>query len=131
MSEALSYKINDADNHFVEPEDMYERYIEPRFRDKAVRFVRGEDGTRVQLFGSRPSKLAFTRESAPQTEEELEALASTSVPATPDAEAPKPGDGGARSPGMFLNRLNPYKDLDEEERKELIRKFKSRGFTQR
>ena len=75
MREELPFRINDADNHFVEPEDMYERYIDPRFRDKAVRFVRGEDGRRVQLFGSRPSKLGFTRESAPQTEDELEALA--------------------------------------------------------
>jgi predicted TIM-barrel fold metal-dependent hydrolase len=124
MTQELPFAINDADNHFVEPEDMYERYIDPRFRDKAVRYVRGEDGERVQLFGGRPSKLAFTRESAPQTEEDLEALAVTAAVAGTSDDAPKPGDGGARSPGMFLNRLNPYRNLDEEERKELIRKFK-------
>ena len=39
MQDELPYLINDADNHFVEPLDMYERYIEPRWRDKAVRFV--------------------------------------------------------------------------------------------
>ncbi len=123
MHEPLPFQINDADNHFVEPEDMYERYIDPRFRDKAVRFVRGSDGRRVQLFGDRPSKLAFTRESAPQTEQELETLATTAA-ADARADAPRPGDGGARSPGMFLNRLNPYKGLDEAERKALIRDFK-------
>ena len=40
MDAPLPFRINDADNHFVEPEDMYERYIEPRWREKAVRFVR-------------------------------------------------------------------------------------------
>lgn len=126
MRESLPFRINDADNHFVEPEDMYERYIEPRYRGKAVRYVQGPDGHRVQLFGDRPSKLAFTRESAPQTEAELEALAATVAPTTADSsrDAPQFGDGGARSPGMFLNRLNPYKGLDEGERKALIREFK-------
>ena len=38
---------------------MYERYIDPRFRDKAVRFVQTDDGKRVQLFGDRPSRLGF------------------------------------------------------------------------
>jgi len=124
MDRKLPFLINDADNHFVEPADMYERYIDPAQREKAVRWVRDESGRRVQLFGSRPSKLGFTRESAPQTEEELERLASSAAPALADASAPKPGDGGARSPGMFLNRLNPYKGRDEAERKRLIAHFK-------
>lgn len=124
MERKLPFAINDADNHFVEPADMYERYIDPRHREKTVRWVRTERGQRVQLFGGRPSKLAFTRESAPQTEEELERLATTAVSAVADDSAPKPGDGGARSPGMFLNRLNPYKGRSEAERKRLIAHFK-------
>jgi predicted TIM-barrel fold metal-dependent hydrolase len=125
MTRRLPFLINDADNHFVEPMDMYERYIDPGQREKAVRWVRDEHGRRVQLFGTRPSKLGFTRESAPQTEAELERLAATTAPATADDEAPKPGDGGARSPGMFLNRLNPYKGRSEAERKQLIARFKA------
>src|SRR5215475_5976190 len=119
----LPYGINDADNHFLEPEDMYERYIDPRWRAKAVRFVRDGSGQRVQLFGDRPSKLGFTRETAAQSEEEVERLAQAAAPAAADAGAPKPGDGGARSPGMFLNRLNPYKGRSEEERRALIEHF--------
>ena len=34
MLDDLPYLINDADNHFVEPLDMYERYIEPKWRDR-------------------------------------------------------------------------------------------------
>jgi predicted TIM-barrel fold metal-dependent hydrolase len=123
MGEPLPFEINDADNHFVEPEDMYERYIDPRFREKAVRFVHTADGERVQLFGDRPSRLGFTRESAPQSEEEIEWLASAVAPDPDTPTITKPGDGGARSPGMFLNRLNPYKGLDVGERRQLIRKF--------
>ena len=125
MDQSLPFRINDADNHFVEPEDMYERYIEPRWREKAVRFVRDASGRRIQLYGSRPSKLAFTRASAPQTPEELERLAASAGPRVADTSAPKPGDGGARSPGMFLNRLNPYKSLDAEQRKALMQQFKA------
>jgi predicted TIM-barrel fold metal-dependent hydrolase len=119
----LPYGINDADNHFLEPEDMYERYIDPASRAKAVRWVRDERGRRVQLFGERPSKLGFTRETAAQSEEEVERLAATAAPAVADESAPRPGDGGARSPGMFLNRLNPYKNRSEEERRALIAHF--------
>jgi hypothetical protein len=82
VGEELPFRINDADNHFVEPEDMYERYIAPKYRDKAVRFVRDAQGRRIQLYGSRPSKLAFTRESAPQALEELERLAAAAGPRT-------------------------------------------------
>lgn len=123
MSGELPFRINDADNHFVEPEDMYERYIDPKYRDKAVRFVRDASGRRVQMYGDRPSKLAFTRESAPQTREELERLAASAAPQSGDESQAKPGDGGARAPGMFLNRLNPYRNLDEEQRKALMAAF--------
>jgi hypothetical protein len=47
VERALPFWINDADNHFVEPVDMYERYIDPKQRDKAVRFVIDPSGRRV------------------------------------------------------------------------------------
>jgi len=55
MPDDLPYLINDADNHFVEPLDMYERYIEPRWRDKAVRFVTDDMGRKTLFYGGRPS----------------------------------------------------------------------------
>lgn len=124
MNSDLPFLINDADNHFVEPADMYERYIDPRHRELAVRWVTGDDGRRVQLFAGRPSKLAFTRESAPRTAEELERLTDVVAPGNAPEDAPQPGDGGPRSPGMFLGRLNPYRNLDEAGRRVLIEEFK-------
>ena len=32
MTASLSYKINDCDNHFREPADVYARYMDPRSR---------------------------------------------------------------------------------------------------
>ena len=119
MDSKLPFMINDADNHFLEPADMYERYIDPKQRDKVVRLAIDEDGNRVELFAGRPSKLGFTRESVPQTQEEAGQLATIAASAATDENTPLPGDGGARTPGMFLNRLNPYKGLSEDERQML------------
>jgi hypothetical protein len=69
---SIPFLINDADNHFVEPLDVYERYIEPRWRDKAVRWVKDADGGWIQLFAGRPSRTRLSRDSAPENEEELE-----------------------------------------------------------
>ena len=52
----LPYAINDADNHFNEPLDLYERYIDPNQRELAIRYVTDTDGRELQLFAGRPSK---------------------------------------------------------------------------
>ena len=52
----LAYLINDADNHFNEPPDCFERYIDPSKWDPAVRFVTAPDGRKLQLFAGKPSK---------------------------------------------------------------------------
>ena len=40
----LGFWINDADNHFNEPPDCFERYIDPTKADLAIRSVTGPDG---------------------------------------------------------------------------------------
>ena len=90
MSDDLPYLINDADNHFVEPLDMYERYIEPRWRDKAVRFVTDDMGRKALFYGGRPSATALTRDSVPQNEEDLERLATTAAKAASAGDERRP-----------------------------------------
>jgi len=34
----------DADGHILEPPDLWETYLEPRYRDRALRFVTDDDG---------------------------------------------------------------------------------------
>lgn len=42
-------RIIDADSHFMEPLDLWPRYIEPRYRDRCVRFGRDSDTGRYVL----------------------------------------------------------------------------------
>ena len=56
----LDYRINDADNHFNEPPDCFERYIDPGQVELAIRSVVAPDGSQIQLFAGRPSKFTST-----------------------------------------------------------------------
>lgn len=47
----------DADSHVLEPPDLWARYVEPRFRDRAVRVARADAGNDVLLVDGRPAKL--------------------------------------------------------------------------
>lgn len=50
----LGYRAFDADNHYYESRDAFTRYIEPRFRDRAIRVVADERGRDRILVGDRP-----------------------------------------------------------------------------
>jgi len=39
-----AYNVIDADGHILEPLDLWEKYIDPKFRDRAPKIVKGEDG---------------------------------------------------------------------------------------
>src|SRR5437764_15040342 len=39
-----AYNVVDADGHILEPLDLWEKYMEPAFRDRAPRIVTGENG---------------------------------------------------------------------------------------
>ena len=34
----------DADGHIMEPPDLWEKYLEPEYKDRAIRFKKDEDG---------------------------------------------------------------------------------------
>src|SRR5262244_1829327 len=38
------YNVIDADGHILEPLDLWDKYIDPAFRDRAPRIVKGENG---------------------------------------------------------------------------------------
>lgn len=50
----LDYLCFDADNHYYEPRDAFTRYIEPKYRDKAVHVVRDDDDSERILIGDKP-----------------------------------------------------------------------------
>jgi len=39
-----AYKVVDADGHILEPLDLWDKYIDPKFRDRAPRIVKGDNG---------------------------------------------------------------------------------------
>jgi hypothetical protein len=42
-------RIIDADSHFMEPLDLWEQYIEPKYRSRCLRFEREPDGNYAML----------------------------------------------------------------------------------
>jgi uncharacterized protein len=48
----------DADGHILEPSDLWETYLEPRFRDRALRVVKDENGLDELLIDGRRSQMA-------------------------------------------------------------------------
>lgn len=109
---ALPYGIMDADNHFNEPLDCFENYIDPAKRHLAITFEEQPDGSYVQLFAGKPSR--WDGSQVTFSGDELEKLL---------GDVPE----GITVPGMLLNRLNPLAGLDEEERAALVAQLREQA----
>lgn len=48
----------DADGHILEPPDLWETYLEPRYRDRALRFTKDERGLEQLEIGGKPSRMS-------------------------------------------------------------------------
>jgi predicted TIM-barrel fold metal-dependent hydrolase len=55
----------DADGHILEPPDLWETYLEPEYRDRALRLVRDDAGLEALEIGGAPSVLS--RKGMPST----------------------------------------------------------------
>ncbi len=117
----LPYLIVDADQHSMPPHDAYERYIDPKQRDKAVRNVRGPDGKWETLYAGRPMRMPPKSFQVTFSNDQL-------------AEVGVKGAGGEGAsdrdirnviPGSLLNRLNPLKGLDAEGRKDFVKRYRA------
>jgi uncharacterized protein len=49
--------VIDADGHVLEPPDVWERYVDPAYRGRAIRVRRGPDGRDVLEIDGRPARL--------------------------------------------------------------------------
>jgi predicted TIM-barrel fold metal-dependent hydrolase len=116
----LGFKFNDADNHFNEPFDLYERYIDPSAKDLAIRYVTDATGHRLQLFAGTPSK--FEVGQITYSQDELEKMLGGR-----DTSTPQPEQQLYAVPGMLLNRLNSLAGLTDEERNEVISHFREQA----
>jgi uncharacterized protein len=48
----------DADGHILEPPDLWERYLEPKYRDRALRFIIDDRGLEQLEIGGNPSVMS-------------------------------------------------------------------------
>jgi predicted TIM-barrel fold metal-dependent hydrolase len=120
----LPYLINDADNHFNEPADCFERYIDPSKADLAIREVVAPDGQKIKLFAGKPSKFHFSHNV--YSPEELEKMVGdTSNLGFKNGR--NEDDKLIRIPGMLLNKMNPLKGLSDEERAAFIQEFRNKS----
>jgi uncharacterized protein len=71
----------DADGHILEPPDLWETYLEPRYRDRALRLRTDADGLEFLEINGAPSRL--TRRGAPGM---LGGMGKTTEQITPSAE---------------------------------------------
>ena len=125
----LGYMINDADNHFTEPPDCFERYIDPGAAELAIRSITGPDGRPLQVFAGKPSK--FHSQQVTFSSDELEKMLGDTSNVGVGRTGHASGEAGEPDlrvvPGMLLNRLNPLKDLDDEQRKAFVAEFRHKS----
>jgi predicted TIM-barrel fold metal-dependent hydrolase len=124
----LGYWINDADNHFNEPPDCFERYIDPKDSALAIRSVTDPDGQPMQLFAGRPSKF-HSRQVTFSAEELQKLLGDTTKVGTRRGNVPQQAGEPQLDviPGMLLNRLNPLKGMTDEQRQAFISEFRHKS----
>src|SRR2546421_8471855 len=59
QTEKLQYEgAVDADGHILEPPDLWETYLEPKYRDRAIRIVLDGDGLEELEIGGKPSAMS-------------------------------------------------------------------------
>jgi uncharacterized protein len=93
----------DADGHILEPVDLWERYLEPQYRDRALRFVRDENDLEALEIGGVASKLS--RKGFPST---LGAMGCTDLAAL------------QFDPERTYEKMAPFGSTDAKERLQLL-----------
>jgi predicted TIM-barrel fold metal-dependent hydrolase len=54
----LRGKVIDADGHLLEPADLWQKYIEPKYRDRAIRMDKDPDGMEILIIDGRRSEVS-------------------------------------------------------------------------
>ena len=65
MASTIDYPIFDADNHYYEPFDCFTRHMDPKYADRAVRFVDDAEGGHFMIGERRYTYGAFYRDNCP------------------------------------------------------------------
>src|SRR4051794_4386888 len=106
---ALTYLINDADEHSTPRATAYEDYIDPDKKDMAIRTVTTADGKREQIFNGRKKRFTFKNFQVVGSNEQLADLGIKDSGSSDEMN-------GQVIPGSLLTKLNPLKTLDHDGR---------------
>ncbi len=93
----------DVDGHILEPTDLWERYLEPRYRDRALRFRLDENGLEELEVGGRRSRMS-----------------ARGFPSTLGAMGAPDLGAIARDPAATYDAMAPYGSMDPAERLRLL-----------
>lgn len=52
-------QVIDAHGHILEPADLWENYLEAKYRSRAIRLARNDDGVEYMIFDGKPSPYSF------------------------------------------------------------------------
>jgi predicted TIM-barrel fold metal-dependent hydrolase len=113
---AITFGVNDADQHSTPPADAYQRYIDPTLRHKAISVGTASDGRPTMLYAGRPPRLSASKGQVTFQEDDVADLG---------VRGNGMDDEGFRLPGSLLGKLNPLKGLDEEGRREFAERYRA------
>jgi predicted TIM-barrel fold metal-dependent hydrolase len=102
------YRFFDADEHSTPALDAYERYIDPKFRERAYNKI-------TPRIRAKNFQVTFSDEQ----------LSELGVHGAGAGEGAADRDIAAVVPGSLLNRLNPLKSLDAEGRREFAERYRA------
>ena len=118
----LPYLIIDADQHSTPPPDAYERYIDPKQREKAVRDVKGSDGKTRTLYAGKRMRMPPKNFQVTFNDDTLGEIG---LKGAGNIEEGSDRDVQNVIPGSLLNRLNPLRSLDEEGRADFVKHYRA------
>jgi predicted TIM-barrel fold metal-dependent hydrolase len=91
----------DADGHILEPPDLWEKYLEPKYRDRAIRIRTNAEGLEYLEFNGKPSKLMPV--GFPGS---LGGMGATDIRPSPERSYMKTAPFGSMDPKERLQRLD-------------------------
>ncbi|MBL6749867.1 MAG: amidohydrolase [Nevskia sp.] len=91
----------DADGHILEPPDLWEKYLEPKYRDRAIRIRTNAEGLEYMEFNGRPSRLM-----PPGFPGSLGGMGASDIRPSPERTYMKTAPFGSMDPKERIQRLD-------------------------
>jgi predicted TIM-barrel fold metal-dependent hydrolase len=127
---AYPFKLTDADEHSTPRFGAHSEYMDPDKKDLAITTVRKDDGTFETLYAGRPARMKLKEGSQFQVTFSNEKLDDVGVQGAGGSKEKDEDDDGNRAfrapvPGSLLNRLNPLKGMDTQQRKDFAKQYRA------